>query len=63
MIAVNARRTVTTQAVRVACQECSTTVAEVRDGHLVIRSRHHGETHTTILSLRALVQLLDEQAA
>lgn len=59
MIATETRQASTRTVV--PCQECGTPVMEVRDGMLVIRSRHHGETHCTILSLRALMQLLEEQ--
>lgn len=39
---------------KVGCAECRTPVAEVVDGVLVIKSRHHGNVHTTIIRLEAL---------
>jgi hypothetical protein len=35
---------------KIICDECETPVAEWReDGYLVIRARHHGVTHVTII--------------
>ncbi|MCH7626324.1 MAG: hypothetical protein IIC83_10405 [Chloroflexi bacterium] len=41
-----------TQAIR--CDHDGLKMAEVRDGHLILRTKHHGETHVKIVSLEAL---------
>ena len=40
------------QAIR--CDHDGLKMAEVRDGHLILRTKHHGETHVKIVSLEAL---------
>lgn len=47
----------------VYCSECDTKVAEVRDGALVIRARHHGQWHTTVITLRQIREWLEEDRA
>jgi hypothetical protein len=59
-MAVEERRIVA-GGVRVECHDCSTTVAEVRAGLLILKQRHHGVVHVTALSLRDLIRLLEEQ--
>ena len=48
-------------AIQCACQGCSTPVARVVDGHLVLRGRHHGEQHQTRIPIAALTEYLREQ--
>jgi hypothetical protein len=31
-------------------------MAEVKDGHLILRDKHHGETHVKIVPLAELVE-------
>jgi hypothetical protein len=38
------------------CAHCGTPVAELVGGMLVIRARHHGENHVTVLNLVSLAQ-------
>ena len=38
----------------VPCAECETPVAEVQDDVLIIKSRHHGDRHLTVIPLRWL---------
>lgn len=33
------------------CQECQTPIAEIRDGVLVVKGKHHGENHVTVVHL------------
>ena len=40
------------QAIR--CDHDGLKMAEVKDGHLILRTKHHGETHVKIVALRAL---------
>ena len=40
--------------IKVNCAECSTPIAEIVGGSLVIKSKHHGERHTTSISLNEL---------
>ena len=39
------------------CEECGTRVAELVNGALVIKTRHHGKEHTTTFSLTSLLAL------
>lgn len=43
------------------CQECGTPVAEIRDGQVILKQRHHGVQHVTVLSLEVLIELLQQQ--
>ena len=43
---------------KLPCAECNTPVAEVAAGSLIIRSKHHGSRHTTILSKSEITALL-----
>ena len=40
----------------VFCSHCGTPVAELVGGMLIIRSKHHGENHVTVLNLVSLAQ-------
>ena len=42
------------QAIR--CDHDGLKMAEVKDGHLILRRKHHGETHVKIVSLAELGQ-------
>ena len=42
---------------------CSTTLAEVSAGHLVIRARHHGEHHAMAWPLAAFVEAAVDEAS
>ena len=39
----------------IRCDHDGLKMAEVKDGHLILRTKHHGETHVKIVSLQALV--------
>ena len=41
-----------TQAIR--CDLCGLKMAEVQNGHLILRAKHHGETHVKIVALAEL---------
>ena len=41
------------QAIR--CDHDGLKMAEVKDGHLILRTKHHGETHVKVVALRELV--------
>ena len=43
-----------TQAIR--CDHDGLKMAEVKKGHLILRTRHHGETHVKIVALDELAQ-------
>ena len=45
------------QAIR--CDHDGLKMAEVKDGHLILRTKHHGETHVKIVSLGELVERAD----
>lgn len=40
----------------IRCSECNTPIAEVQNGCLVIRAKHHGDEHTTVLPLDDLLR-------
>ena len=46
----------------VRCAECGTPVAEVQGETLVIRSKHHGDQHVTVITLDELRRLLEREA-
>lgn len=39
------------------CEECGTCIGELVNGALVIKTRHHGQEHTTTFSLATLMAL------
>ncbi len=41
------------QAIR--CDHDGLKMAEIQDGHLILRSKHHGETHVKVVRLEGLV--------
>ena len=41
------------QAIR--CDHDGLKMAEIQDGHLILRSKHHGETHVKVVRLATLV--------
>ncbi len=41
------------QAIR--CDHDGLKMAEVKNGHLILRTKHHGETHVKIVALEALI--------
>lgn len=43
----------------VRCDECNTPIFEVVGETLVIRTRHHGERHTSIIPLNSLGLILE----
>ena len=49
----------TVQVHKVGCAECSTPVAEIQHGNLLIRSSHLGKKHITVLTKRMLDELLE----
>ena len=38
----------------IRCDHDGLKMAEVKDGHLILRTKHHGETHVKIVALEAL---------
>ena len=38
----------------IRCDHDGLKMAEVKDGHLVLRTKHHGETHVKIVALAEL---------
>ena len=47
------------QAIR--CDHDGLKMAEVKDGHLILRTKHHGETHVKVVALRELVDGRNER--
>lgn len=45
------------ESLKLICKGCSTPVAEVSEGLLIIRSVHHGEQHVTKMLLSDLTNL------
>ena len=43
---------------KLTCAECNTPIAEVAAGSLIIRSKHHGSRHITVLSKKDIISLL-----
>jgi hypothetical protein len=43
---------------KLTCAECNTPIAEIAAGSLIIRSKHHGSRHTTVISKKEITQLL-----
>ena len=41
------------QAIR--CDHDGLKMAEIQDGHLILRSKHHGETHVKVVRLATLL--------
>ncbi len=41
------------QAIR--CDHDGLKMAEIQDGHLILRSKHHGETHIKVVRLAGLI--------
>ena len=40
----------------IRCDHDGLKMAEVQDGHLILRTKHHGETHVKIVALEGLVR-------
>lgn len=55
-----ARGIVNAEREMVRCQECQTPVAEFRNGDLLIKSRHHGEWHVTVVPREEVLRLVQE---
>lgn len=52
----------------IRCVHDGLKMAEVQNGHLILRSKHHGETHVMVVSLAILMEgvdspLVNDQAA
>ena len=39
----------------IRCDHDGLKMAEIKDGHLILRSKHHGETHIKVVRLEGLV--------
>ncbi len=39
----------------IRCDHDGLKMAEIKDGHLILRSKHHGETHVKVVRLEGLV--------
>ena len=46
------------QAIR--CDHDGLKMAEIKDGHLILRAKHHGETHIKIVPLGEVVERRNE---
>lgn len=44
----------------IRCQECTTPVFEFRNGMFILKARHDGSQHTTVLTLEQLEALIRE---
>ena len=44
----------------IRCDHDGLKMAEVKGGHLILRTKHHGETHVKIVSLGELAERGDE---
>ena len=40
----------------IRCDHDGLKMAEVKDGHLILRTKHHGETHVKVVALGELVR-------
>ena len=40
----------------IRCHHDGLKMAEVQNGHLILRRKHHGETHVVVVPLKALVR-------
>ncbi len=38
----------------IRCDDCGLKMAEVKSGHLVLRAKHHGETHIKIVAVEQM---------
>ena len=43
--------------IAIRCDHDGLKMGEVKDGHLILRAKHHGETHFKIVQLRKLAEL------
>lgn len=41
----------------VRCDHDGLKMAEVQDGHLILRNKHHGQTHVKVVSLAAFMEM------
>jgi hypothetical protein len=46
---------------KVRCDECPTPVAERRGDRILIRQRHHGHEHVTLLPIRDLLEEAEKE--
>ncbi len=54
-IAASARRRAQPAGQAIRCDHDGLKMAEIQDGHLILRSKHHGETHVKVVRLAGLV--------
>ena len=40
----------------IRCSQCSTPLAEIQNGYLVIKAKHHGEEHFTVIAINDLLR-------
>ncbi len=50
------------RAYAIRCEHDGLKMGEVKAGHLILRAKHHGETHIHIVALRDLMDLRDDCA-
>ena len=43
------------------CDHDGLRMAEVKDGHLILRTKHHGETHVKVVALAEFVEDQDAE--
>ena len=49
------RRIAPQRTIDLRCERDGLKMAEVKSGHLILRAKHHGETHFHIVALRDLI--------
>ncbi len=47
----------------IRCDHDGLKMAEIQDGHLILRSKHHGETHVKVVRLAGLVQRVPDECS
>ena len=45
------------KAIAIRCDHDGLKMAEIKDGHLILRRKHHGETHVKIVQIGRLAEL------
>ena len=43
---------------RAHCEECGTTIFEVKGGMMILRSRHHGKPHVNVFAIADIPNML-----
>lgn len=48
--------------IKLYCHECGIPYAALQKGHLVVKSRHHGQCHVNVIAVAELVKRCQEDA-